>query len=85
MRETQQIESNDVSANQSFGNLISAYNNVAKFAEIKVRKQDGCRERNWKGNEEVERGILVGWGWGGITRVKSGWGWKYRKMGKIRR
>ena len=49
---------------------------MAKFAEIKVRKQDGCRERNWKGNEEIERGILVGWGWGGITRVKTGWGWK---------
>ena len=47
-----------------------------KNAEVEVGKQDGCRERNWKGNEEVERGMSVGWGWGGITRVKSGWGWK---------
>ena len=56
-----------------------------KYAGIEVRKQDGCRERNWYGIGEIERGMLVGWGWGGITRVKSGWGWKYRKMGEIRR
>ena len=58
---------------------------MAKFAEIEVRKQDGCRERNWKGNGEIERGMLVGWGWGGITRVKSGLGVEIQKGGKGRK